>query len=141
MWSWLEPGSCLTLWGALQYKPHQSVPLWGKGLAFCITQGLALNCLVCGCDLQGQEAAIVPREFLQKRAAVSPQQPTLTAAGGWRISPEFWPGHRECPQQVFSDPCLLRIKVHNPRSQNDCSGPRHAEPICTFFLGDSSKAS
>lgn len=103
---------------------------------YCLSIGL-----VCGCDLQGQEAVIVPRELLQKRAAVSPQQPTLAAAGGWRITPEIRPGHGECPRQGFGDPCLRRITAHNPRSPNDCSGLWHAEPVCTLFLGDSNETS
>lgn len=119
--------------------PTRVIPLWGKGLAFCTTQRLALNCLVCGCDFQGQEAITVSRELLQKGAAVSPQPPILTASGGWRTSPEIWPGHIECPQWGFSYSSLLRIKVHNPRCQSDCSDPWHAEPTCTVFLGDSSK--
>lgn len=112
--TWLGPGFCLIPRGALECESHHRVgPTLGQGFGILYCSGLASNCLVCGCDFPGQGAVIVPRAFLWKPAAVSPQKPTHSI---WRLvhSPEAWPSHRECPLQGFSDPSLPRIKSATP---------------------------
>lgn len=73
MWSWLEPGSCYSCWERWNVnRNHTRVgPTVGKGFGLLSYSGWASAGLVYVCELLGQEAVIVPRTLLWKRAAVS----------------------------------------------------------------------
>lgn len=100
MWPWLESSPCLIPRGALECESHHRVcRLWGKGLAFCTTQGLVPDCLVCGRKL-GPENSLVPRVLLWERASESPAantqlrptgQPRPEARVQWVSTASFQP--------------------------------------------------